>query len=182
MSDKSNLKSIVLGGGCFWCLEAFYNQIREIKVVSGYAGGSLKNPSYEEVCSGRTGHAEVVKLTYNPQIISLEQILDIFFKMHDPTTLNRQGNDIGTQYRSIVFYSDENEKTIILNAIQKAEEYWKKKIVTQVVEIQEFYKAEDYHQNYYQKNPNQGYCRYIIDPKITKMRKEILPKLEYLEM
>ncbi|MFW9923232.1 MAG: peptide-methionine (S)-S-oxide reductase MsrA, partial [Candidatus Thorarchaeota archaeon] len=126
MKQDTNFKTIILGGGCFWCLEAVFNQIKGIEVVSGYAGGTLKNPSYEEVCSGKTGHAEVVKLTYDTRTISLEQILEIFFKMHDPTTPNRQGNDVGTQYRSIVFYSNQNEKLIITKAIQKAEEYWKK--------------------------------------------------------
>ncbi|MBN1329723.1 MAG: peptide-methionine (S)-S-oxide reductase MsrA [Candidatus Heimdallarchaeota archaeon] len=182
MTEKlANMKSIVLGGGCFWCLEAVYHQIKGLEVVSGYAGGTIKNPSYEEVCSGRTGHAEVIRITYNPNVISLEDILEIFFEIHDPTTRNRQGNDVGTQYRSIILYNDPNEIEIINKKKKKAEEYWKKPIVTEVQSLQEFYQAEEYHQQYYKKNPRQGYCRVMIDPKITKLRKSILPKMELSE-
>jgi methionine-S-sulfoxide reductase len=178
--NKTNQKSIVLGGGCFWCLEAAYNKIKGIEAISGYAGGELKNPTYEEICTGRTGHAEVVKVKYDPTTISLEQILEIFFEMHNPTTLNRQGNDIGPQYRSILFYSSEEEKQIIEKAIQKAQKNWKRPIVTEVKQLSDFYKAEDYHQRYYEKNPNQGYCRVIISPKIAKLTKKVLPKLELI--
>lgn len=179
--SKTNFKSIVLGGGCFWCLEAVYNKIKGIEAISGYSGGTSKNPSYEQVCSGRTGHAEVVKISYNPSIISLEEILEIFFEMHDPTTLNRQGNDIGTQYRSIAFYTTSDEKQMIEKAIQKVQKKWKKSIVTEVQELEEFYKAEDYHQNFYEKNPNHGYCRINIKPKLNKLQKVVLPKVELLK-
>jgi len=175
--EKSSNKTIVLGGGCFWCLEAVYNQIKEIIIVSGYAGGTTKNPSYEDVVTGRTGHAEVVKLIYNPEVITLKEVLEIFFKMHDPTTLNRQGNDIGTQYRSIILYSTPEDKKTIQAAIKNAQKNWKRSIVTEVGKLKEFYKAEEYHQQYYEKNPNQGYCKVIIKPKIDKLKRVVLPQL-----
>ncbi|NHJ47740.1 MAG: peptide-methionine (S)-S-oxide reductase MsrA [Asgard group archaeon] len=179
--DISKQKSIVLGGGCFWCLEAVYNRIKGIKAISGYAGGTTKNPTYKQVITGRTGHAEVVKLNYDPTTISLMTILEIFFDIHDPTTLNRQGNDIGTQYRSIILYLTNEEKEIIQDAIKEAQKKWPDSIVTEVIELEVFYKAENYHQGYYEKNPNQGYCRVIIRPKLNKLQKEILPKLEYMK-
>jgi len=175
---NNNFNTIVLGGGCFWCLEAVYHQIKGLEVISGYAGGTTKNPTYEEVCSGRTGHAEVVKVIYNPKEISLNDILEIFFDIHDPTTKNRQGNDIGTQYRSIIFYNDPKDVKVINANMKKAEEHWNRPIVTEVQPLKEFYEAEDYHQQYYKKNPNQGYCRVMISPKIAKLRKSLLPKLE----
>ena len=178
ITEKTN-KSIVLGGGCFWCLEAVYNEIEGLEVVSGYAGGTVQNPTYNEVCRGTTGHAEVIKIDYNSEKISLEVILDIFFQMHDPTTLNRQGNDIGTQYRSIILYSGEEEKATIQDAIKNAQKKWSRPIVTEVEKLEVFYKAEDYHQQYFLRNPNQGYCRVMIQPKIAKMKKTILPKLEF---
>ncbi|MEE9572528.1 MAG: peptide-methionine (S)-S-oxide reductase MsrA [Candidatus Neomarinimicrobiota bacterium] len=177
--EKSSNKTIVLGGGCFWCLEAVYNQIKGIEVDSGYAGGTTKNPSYEDVVTGRTGYAEVVKATYNPEIITMKEILEIFFQMHDPTTLNRQGNDIGTQYRSIILYTTREDEKIINKAISDFQKYWKGPIVTEVGKLEEFYKAEEYHQQYFEKNPNQGYCRVIIAPKIAKLMKSVLPKIEY---
>lgn len=179
MSKITDKKEIVLGGGCFWCIEAVYNRIDGVEVTSGYAGGSTKNPSYDEVVSGRTGHAEVVKVIYNPEIITLKTILDVFFQMHDPTTRNRQGNDIGTQYRSIILYTTPKDEKIIQAVIKIAQKNWERPIVTEVGELEEFYKAEDYHQQYFEKNPNQGYCRVIIAPKIAKLTKTILPKLEY---
>jgi peptide-methionine (S)-S-oxide reductase len=179
MSKITEKKSIVLGGGCFWCIEAVYNRIKGVKAVSGYAGGTTKNPSYEEVVSGRTGHAEVVKVTYDPEVISLKTILEIFFEMHDPTTLNRQGNDIGTQYRSIILYATPEEEKIVQEAIKVAQKHWSRPIVTEIGKLEEFYQAEKYHQNYFDKNPNQGYCRVIIAPKIAKLTKTVLPKLEY---
>jgi methionine-S-sulfoxide reductase len=183
ITKKSNNQVfIILGGGCFWCLEAVYNKIKGVEAISGYAGGKTKNPTYRQVCSGRTGHAEVVKVLYDPEIISLAKILEIFFTMHDPTTLNRQGNDIGTQYRSIVFYSTPEEKEIIEQAIEKAQKDWVRPIVTEVEKLTKFYKAEEYHQRYYDKNPNQGYCRVMISPKIAKLKKDILPKLEYSKL
>lgn len=179
----NNLQSIVLGGGCFWCIEAVYNEIKGVEsAVNGYAGGRTKNPTYEDVCYRDTGHAEVVKVTFDSKIISLEQILDIFFQVHDPTTLNRQGNDIGPQYRSIIFYANKEEKETIEKGIEKAQKNRKRKIVTEVKKLDEFYRAEDYHQNYFANHPNQGYCRVIISPKIAKLKKEILPKLEYVKL
>lgn len=182
MNHHQKFNSIVLGGGCFWCLEAVYNRVEGVKeVVSGYAGGKTKNPSYEEVSSGTTGHAEVVKVIYYPSKITLKSILEIFFQMHDPTTLNRQGNDIGTQYRSIILYETDEEKELIQEVIKEVENnsHWKRPVVTEFKQLKEFYKAEDYHQNYYEKNPKQGYCRVVIDPKINKLTKKVLPKLEY---
>ncbi|MHA1531007.1 MAG: peptide-methionine (S)-S-oxide reductase MsrA [Candidatus Heimdallarchaeota archaeon] len=179
MSKIKDKKEIVLGGGCFWCLEAVYNRINGVEVTSGYAGGSTKNPSYEEVVSGRTGHAEVVKVTYNPEIIALKTILEIFFQMHDPTTLNRQGNDIGTQYRSIILYTTPKEEKTIQAAIKNAQKNWERPIVTEIGKLEEFYIAEEYHQQFFEKNPNQGYCRVIIAPKIAKLKKTIIPKLKY---
>lgn len=176
--NVTNLKSIILGGGCFWCLEAVYHQIKGLEVISGYAGGTTKNPTYDQVCSGRTGHAEVVKIIYDPKEITLADILEIFFEIHNPTTKNRQANDIGTQYRSIILYNDPKELEIINAKIKKAEEYWDKPIVTEVEPLKEFYEAEKYHQQFYKKNPNQGYCRVMIDPKIVKLKKSLLPKLE----
>ncbi len=142
----------------------------------------MNNPSYQEVCAEVTGHAEVVKVTFNPAIISLLTILDIFFQMHDPTTINRQGNDIGSQYRSIILYTAEEDKIVIQQAINNAQKKWSKPIVSEVVKLDLFYKAEEYHQNYYKKNPNQVYCRILIQPKISKLKEIILPKLEYSSM
>ncbi|MBD3189579.1 MAG: peptide-methionine (S)-S-oxide reductase MsrA [Candidatus Heimdallarchaeota archaeon] len=175
-------KSIVLGGGCFWCIEAVYNQIKGIEAVSGYAGGTTKNPTYEDVCTGRTGHAEVVKVTYDPEVMTLIEILEIFFQMHDPTTLNRQGNDIGTQYRSIILYTTPEEREIIEKAIKEVQKNWEQPIVTEVEKLQKFYPAEDYHQKYYERNRNRPYCRAIIEPKIVKLKKKVLPKPELLKI
>ena len=177
-SETSN-KKIILGGGCFWCLEAAFNEIDGIEDISGYAGGTTKNPTYREVCSGTTGYAEVVKIYYDPKKITLKQILEIFFQLHDPTTPNRQGNDIGTQYRSIIFYKTLEEKQIIEKALKEAQKKNSRPIVTQIEELTEFYIAEDYHQKYYEKNPNEGYCRVIIKPKLEKLKKIVLPKLEF---
>lgn len=160
-------------------MEAVYNQIEGLEVISGYAGGSMKNPSYQEVCAGNTGHAEVVKVIFNPTVITLKTILDIFFQMHNPTTLNRQGNDIGTQYRSIILYTSDKEKIIILEAMREAQKKGTASIVTEVVKLDKLYKAEEYHQQYYKRNPNQGYCKVMIQPKIVKLKKIVLPKLEY---
>lgn len=172
---------ITLGGGCFWCIEAIFEQLKGVEsAVSGYSGGKVPNPSYEAVCSGRTGHAEVVEITFDPKVISLRDLLQIFFTLHDPTTLNRQGNDVGTQYRSAVFYRDEEQKKVAEEVIKEfeANKVWSGKIVTEVVPFKEFYKAEAYHQDYYEQNPNQGYCRVIIAPKIAKLRKQFLDKLK----
>jgi methionine-S-sulfoxide reductase len=165
---------ITLGGGCFWCTEAIFQEVRGVeKVESGYAGGSTTNPTYEDVCSGKTGHAEVVQITFNPQLITLEKILQIFFVTHDPTTLNRQGADSGTQYRSIIFYRNNQQKAVISKVIDELKKLkaYQKPIVTQIVPFNSFYRAENYHQDYFQQNPEESYCRIIINPKLEKFRK-----------
>ena len=169
-----------LGGGCFWCLEAVYLELRGIeRVVSGYAGGQVANPSYEAVCSGYTGHAEVVQLTFDPQAISYQELLDVFFTIHDPTTLNRQGHDIGTQYRSIILYHSDEQRAVAEQTIARleAEGIWGAPIVTEVEPFTVFYPAEAYHQEYYRNNPNQGYCRVVVAPKVAKARQKFLSKL-----
>ncbi|RMH71940.1 MAG: peptide-methionine (S)-S-oxide reductase [Gemmatimonadetes bacterium] len=161
-----------LGAGCFWCVEAVFQRLEGVqKVVSGYSGGHVKNPTYRAVCSGTTGHAEVVQITFDPAIISFEQILDVFWKTHDPTTLNRQGNDVGTQYRSVIFYHNETQKAIAEASKAKMESsgYYVSPIVTEITPFEAFYEAEDYHQNYYNLNGNQPYCRIVIDPKVKKL-------------
>jgi len=173
-----NSETIILGGGCFWCMEGVFQLVKGVeKVVSGYAGGEVSNPTYQQVCSGETGHAEVVKITYNPNIIKLEEILDIFFHLHDPTTLNKQGADVGTQYRSVVYYEDEGQVAVIENVMEESQKDWYDRIVTQVEKLDVFYPAEDYHQNYYRNNPDQGYCQLVINPKIAKLKQKYLVKL-----
>lgn len=165
---------ITMGGGCFWCTEAIFNEIKGVeKAESGYAGGSTVNPTYKDVCSGQTGHAEVVQITFNPDLISLTKIIQIFFATHDPTTPNRQGADTGTQYRSVIFYRNNQQKDVIdkvISDLKKLKAY-KNPIVTQVVPFKSFYRAEDYHQDYFQKNPEESYCRIVINPKLEKFRK-----------
>jgi len=164
------MKSIVLGGGCFWCIEAIYQRIEGVtNVISGYSGGNTLNPTYEEVCSGNTGHAEVVKLEYDPNLITLEKLLKVFFLIHDPTTLNKQGADVGSQYRSIILYQDNKEKEIIDTVIEDMRSEFDDEIVTEVKKLEKFYSAEDYHINYYNNNPNAGYCRVVIKPKLEKL-------------
>ena len=170
-----------LAGGCFWCLEAVFNDLRGVeKVVSGYSGGQVANPTYEQVSSGMTGHAEVVQITFDPQVISFKELLEVFFTIHDPTTLNRQGPDAGTQYRSAIFYASPEQKAVAEKVIADltAEKVWKNSIVTEVVKFKAFYAAEEYHQQYWERNPNQGYCRQIIEPKVIKFRKQFLSKLK----
>lgn len=170
-----------LGGGCFWCLEAVYQQLRGVeKVESGYTGGHVRNPSYREVCNGTTGHAEVVQITFNPQELSFKEILEVFFLIHDPTTLNRQGADVGTQYRSAIFYHSDEQKTTAAEVIQAMGDagLWSNPIVTQVEPAEIFYKAEPYHQNYYNQNGSQPYCQVVIAPKVTKFRKKYLERLK----
>ena len=163
------IKKLVLGGGCFWCVEAVYSNVKGVlKALSGYAGGARKNPSYEQVCTGVSGHAEVVEISYDDELITMEELLDIFWEIHDPTTLNRQGADTGTQYRSVIYYEDEVQKGAILDSIKKASVKFRDKIVTEVSPLPEFYVAESYHQNYFAQNPNQGYCRVVIAPKLQK--------------
>jgi peptide-methionine (S)-S-oxide reductase len=164
----------VFGGGCFWCTEALFENIKGvISVESGYTGGKLKNPTYKEVCSGLTGHAEAVRIKYAPSRVSYEFLLSVFFKTHDPTTLNSQGNDHGTQYRSAIFYASEEQRKSATTIISKlnAEKAYDKSIVTEVVPLTEFYLAEDYHQDYFAKNPNQGYCQFVVQPKVEKFKK-----------
>jgi methionine-S-sulfoxide reductase len=174
-------EEITLGGGCFWCLETIYREIKGVeKVLSGYSGGSVVNPTYEEVCAGSTGHAEVVQITFNPQIITAEKLLRIFFATHDPTTLNRQGADVGTQYRSIIFYRNQKQKDVIDKVIGelKKDKVYKNPIVTEVVPFESFYTAEEYHQNYYKQNQQQPYCRIIINPKLEKFKKTFRDNLK----
>ena len=169
---NANNEQIVLGGGCFWCLEAAYLQLRGVlDVESGYAGGRRPNPTYEQVCSGATGHAEVVRVTFNLDEISLQQILEVFWIIHNPTTLNQQGYDIGTEYRSIIFYESEVQLEAINASIVEITPLWPDPIVTQVVPLEAFYRAEEYHQRFFQKNPGQAYCVAIINPKLAKLRR-----------
>ncbi|MBK9290585.1 MAG: peptide-methionine (S)-S-oxide reductase MsrA [Bacteroidetes bacterium] len=167
-------ETITLGGGCFWCVEAVFQRVKGVEnVVSGYSGGRIANPTYREVTSGLTGHAEVVQVTFDPKVVSLEKILEVFFKTHDPTTLNRQGADVGTQYRSVIFYHNENQKITAERIIRRLteEKIWDKPIVTELSPFKAFYKAEDYHQNYFNRNPSQGYCQFVIIPKLEKFNK-----------
>ena len=176
MKSQDIEKKIYFGGGCFWCIEAFFENVNGVKsVISGYSGGNKKKPTYKEVITGKTNHAEVCEITYNPKIINLKSLLEIFFVAHDPTTLNRQGNDVGTQYRSIIFYNDKKEKIKIVNFISEIQEsiFENQKIVTQIEKAKEFYIAEEYHQNFYQRNTDYPYCKMIITPKIQELRKKL---------
>lgn len=170
-----------LGGGCFWCLEAVFEQARGVEsVVCGYTGGAHPKPSYEEVCLGHTGHAEVVQIGFDPEVISYREILEIFFAIHDPTTLNRQGNDIGTQYRSVVFYHTPEQKEVASRLIAEldAQQIWPALIVTQLMPAPTFYRAEDYHQQYFRNHPHQGYCTYVVAPKVAKFRQGFRSRLK----
>lgn len=165
------MRTLVLAGGCFWCLDAVYRTLRGVQdVVSGYTGGSTAHPSYEQVCTGTTGHAEAVAVTFDETVIPADVILDVFFTLHDPRQLNRQGMDVGTQYRSAMFYSDEAEKAEFEQAIARADDIWDGGIVTTVEPLGEFYRAEEYHQDFFAKNPNQGYCLAVAAPKVNKVR------------
>ncbi len=173
MSDQTAVA--VFGGGCFWCTEAVFDELRGVKsVVSGYSGGTTKNPSYEQVCSGATGHAEAIKIDFDPAQISFRDLLTVFFATHDPTTLNRQGNDVGTQYRSAIFYADEQQKAAAAAFIKELDDAktFKSPIVTSLEPLGEFYPAEDYHQKFYANNPYQPYCQYMIPPKLNKLHKQ----------
>ena len=174
-AKKEETKTIVVGGGCFWCVEAVFDGVKGVKsVVSGYSGGVIKNPSYKEVSRSLTNHAEVCEITYNSLEIELQSILEIFYLSHDPTTLNRQGNDVGKHYRSIILYNDNEEKKIITNYTEKINsDLFDNKIVTEIKKLETFYKAEEYHQDYFQNNSNQPYCKFVISPKVTKARKEL---------
>jgi peptide-methionine (S)-S-oxide reductase len=170
-----------LAGGCFWCLEAVYDQLKGVlDVVSGYSGGRVENPSYKAVCTGKTGHAEVVQVTYDPSVVSYRELLEVFFTIHDPTTLNRQGADVGNQYRSAIFYHSPEQKLTAEQVIHEleSEKVWEKPIVTDLVPFTIFYPAEEYHQDYFLRNPYQGYCMAIIAPKVAKFRSKYLAKLK----
>jgi len=179
--NTSNLETITLGGGCYWCVEAVYENLDGVKsVVSGFSGGKVANPTYEEVCTGTTGHAEVVQITYDKNVTDINEIFKVFFTVHDPTTLNRQGADVGTQYRSVIFYKNAEQKNAaesIIAELNKAKVY-NSPIVTKVEPFKAFYKAEDYHQNYYANNKNQPYCKMVIQPKIEKFEKIFKDKLK----
>jgi peptide-methionine (S)-S-oxide reductase len=180
-NGTSRMEVATLGGGCFWCLEAVYDELRGVeKVESGYSGGEVPNPTYRQVCSETTGHAEVVQVTFDPDEISYRDVLEVYFTIHDPTTLNRQGADVGTQYRSVIFYHDEDQKRIAEEVISDLEiqGIWNAPIVTEVAPFDEFYVAEDYHQNYFRNNGFQPYCQVIIAPKVAKFRKEHLERLK----
>lgn len=179
--QNEKLRKATFGSGCFWCTEAVFERLRGVqKVVSGYSGGSVDNPTYEEVCRGATGHAEVVQLTYDPVMISYDELLEVFWKTHDPTTLNRQGNDVGTQYRSIIFYHNEDQKKLAEKYKEELDESgaWNNPRVTEISPFTEFFEAEGYHQNYYENNPAQGYCAFLIAPKIEKFEKVFKEKLK----
>lgn len=180
-SKQSNLETITLAGGCYWCVEAIYENLDGVKsVVSGYAGGKTVNPTYEEVCTGKTGHAEVVQVTYDKNVTNLDEIFNVFFTVHDPTTLNRQGADVGTQYRSAIFYKNEEQKKAaqsIINALIKGKIY-DSPIVTTLEPLTQFYKAENYQQNYYANNKSQPYCKLVIQPKIEKFEKLFKDRLK----
>jgi len=174
------METLVVGGGCFWCTEAVFQRLKGVqKVVSGYMGGLFPNPSYREICTGKTGHAEVILVEFDPEQISLEELLLVFFKTHDPTTLNRQGNDVGTQYRSVVFYADEAQREAAEKLIQRLEkeQVFDATIVTELSPASEFYPAEDYHQNYFNQNGYQPYCTFVIQPKLEKFTKEFKDKI-----
>jgi len=169
---SGSTEKAVLGGGCFWCLEAVFEEVKGVKdVVSGYAGGSVENPDYDSVCSGDTGHAEVVQITYDPEVVKFEDLLEIFWSIHDPTTLNRQGADVGTQYRSIILYVDEEQRKIAESSREEAQRRFYDPIVTEISPLTKFWPAEEYHQDYFRKNPYQGYCRAVVAPKVEKFRK-----------
>jgi peptide-methionine (S)-S-oxide reductase len=179
--NMDNLQTATFGSGCFWCTEAIFENLKGVhSVVSGYAGGNVQNPTYEEVCTGTTGHAEVTQITYDPSVISYDELLEVFWKTHDPTTLNRQGNDVGPQYRSAIFYHNDEQK-------QLAEKYkaeldksgaWDNPIVTEISPLTNYFPAEEYHQDYYANNPNQGYCAFVIAPKLEKFKKVFKDKLK----
>jgi len=174
-------ETATLAGGCFWCLEAAFQDLKGVeKVQSGYAGGHVANPSYEQVCTGTTGHAEVVQITFDPTVVSFDDLLHVFFTIHDPTTLNRQGEDVGTQYRSAIFYHTPQQKATAERVIREleAEKVWDDPVVTELKPLDAFYPAEQYHRDYYRRNPNQGYCRAVIAPKVAKVRKLYFDKLK----
>jgi peptide-methionine (S)-S-oxide reductase len=181
MSTNQNREVATLAGGCFWCLEAVYKDLRGVeRVVSGYTGGQVPNPTYRQVCNGTTGHAEVVQITFDPEAVSFRELLEVFFTIHDPTTLNRQGADVGTQYRSAVFYHTPAQRETAEAVIKEldAAHVWDSPIVTEVMPLDVFYTAEDHHQDYFENNPSQPYCRAVVAPKVSKFRKHFLERLK----
>lgn len=181
MSRDVATEAATLAGGCFWCLEAVFRELEGVEsVVSGYTGGTVPRPTYQQVCSGRTGHAEAVQVSFDPDRVSYRHILEVFFSVHDPTTLDRQGGDVGTQYRSAIFYHDERQRDIAREVIRELGEarLWKDPIVTQVVPLDKFYPAEEYHQEYFARHPEQGYCQMVVSPKVAKFRKQWAGRLK----
>lgn len=179
--NNKKMELATFGSGCFWCTEAIFEKIKGVEsAVSGYSGGKVKNPTYKDVCTGNTGHAEVIQVSFNPDIISYKELLEIFWKTHDPTTLNRQGADVGTQYRSVIFYHNENQKQLAQDYKKKLDDagIYNKPIVTEITEFETFYKAENYHQEYYENNKAQPYCNFVITPKIEKVKEVFNDKLK----
>lgn len=180
-STLAGMEKATFGAGCFWCVEAVFQRLKGVsKVESGYTGGHTKNPTYREICTGTTGHAEVAQVTFDPKVISFAELLEVFWRTHDPTTLNRQGNDVGTQYRSAVFYHNDEQRKVAEKSKKEAGEakIWPNKIVTEITPLKVYYPAENYHQNYYNNNRKQGYCVYVIDPKVEKLKKGFSGKLK----
>ncbi len=179
MTNQTATQTAVLGGGCFWCLEAVFLEARGVtQVESGYMGGDDPAPTYEAVCGGGTGHAEVVRIAFDPSLISYRELLEIFFTIHDPTTLNRQGNDVGTQYRSVIFYDSPEQEATARQVIAEMANVWDGPIVTELAHVNIWHKAEDYHQGYFRQNPNQGYCAFVVAPKVSKFRKTFTDRLK----
>ena len=179
MNEQTGTEVAILGGGCFWCLEAVYLEVRGVtRVESGYMGGQVQNPTYEQVCTGQTGHAEVVRLEFDPSVISYRDILEIFFTIHDPTTPDRQGNDVGTQYRSVIFFTSPEQEATARKVMAEMAAVWDAPIVTQIVAQETWYKAEEYHQNYFAQHPLQGYCAFVVAPKVQKFRKTFAERLK----
>jgi peptide-methionine (S)-S-oxide reductase len=178
-SGTQQLEQATLGGGCFWCLEAVYTELRGVeRVISGYAGGTVAFPSYEQVCSGRTGHAEVVQLTFDPREISYRDVLDVFFTIHDPTTLNRQGADVGPQYRSVIFYHSPEQQRTATEVLSEVKDLFSDPTVTELQPLDKFYPAEGYHQDYFARNRNQPYCQFVVAPKVAKARQKFMERLK----
>lgn len=174
-----NYRTATFGGGCFWCLEAIFKDLQGVvAVVPGYSGGHVENPTYKQVCTDETGHAEVLQITYDPDVIGYRELLEVFFSIHDPTTLNRQGGDTGSQYRSVIFYATEEEKETAKDVITRMADLWDDPIITELTELSIFYPAEDYHHDYFALNPQQGYCQMVIAPKVAKFRKEFQARLK----
>ncbi|TFW29177.1 peptide-methionine (S)-S-oxide reductase MsrA [Massilia horti] len=183
MTEQAATEVAILGGGCFWCLEAVYLEVRGIlRVESGYMGGHTPNPTYEQVCAGDTGHAEVVRLHFDPKLISYRDILEIFFTIHDPTTVNRQGNDVGEQYRSVIFFTSPEQEVTARKVMAEMAHVWDGPIVTQLLPAQAWHKAEDYHQDYFRQHPLQGYCAFVVAPKVAKFRKVFASRLKTPEL